>query len=563
MDKKTSKEKIKERVDNAKTRIKKVGDKISNTRKLAKEKALIRKTDSGAKKLVKKETKQTQKILKTEAKKNNTKTTGIKKRISEASKTAANRAKNISHTVRKISHNITHRHRKPVQNNNSQNSPETDEQKVLMFGWELPPFNSGGLGVACYDLADALSKQNANITFVLPKRQEISTPFMKLAFAEEIDEELLKKSGLFGRFGRFGRFGANFNIEEIDSPLSPYLTAEEYELRKDEYLKLFSKGFFARLFSKRGMDQFSSDMIGEVYRYAAAAAKIAKTTDFDVIHAHDWLSFPAGITAKKISKKPFIAQVHALEQDRSPSPNPAIVEIEKEGLEKADKVIAISHYVKNRIMQFYHIPENKIEVVHNGSGFIAPKDAKLHLKELKKNGQKIVLSAGRITYQKGIDYLVTAAAKAMVYDKNFILVIVGSGDMRHQIIQQAASLGISDRVFFPGFLRSKELEKLYQAADLFVMPSVSEPFGLVAAEAAARGIPIIISKQSGIGEVINHSLKVDFWDVDELANKITAVLHHKTLRDTLIDESAAEVSNCTWDHSATKCMKIYQNLQAA
>lgn len=463
--------------------------------------------------------------------------------------------KNIGQAVKHLSKSITSRRKKIIQPINE--TPEKlPEQKVLMFGWELPPFNSGGLGVACYDLANALSKQNANITFVLPKKQEINTLFMKLAFAEEIDEELLKKNGLFGRFGH------NFSIEEIESPLSPYLTAEEYEARKLEYSKLFSKGFFARLFARRGMDQYSSDMIGEVYRYAAAAAKIAKNENFDVIHAHDWLSFPAGITAKKISKKPFIAQVHALEQDRSPTPNEAIVEIEREGLEKADKVIAISRYVKNRIMQFYHIPENKIEVVHNGSGFIPPKDNKLHLKELKKNGNKIVLSAGRITYQKGIDYLVSASAKVMEHNKNFNLVIVGSGDMKHQIIRQVASLGISDRVFFPGFLRNTELEKLYKAADVFVMPSVSEPFGLVAVEAAARGVPLIISKQSGVKEVISNSLQVDFWDVDELANKLAAVLRHKALRDTLIDSSLNEVAACTWDKAATKCMNIYQSLSA-
>lgn len=452
----------------------------------------------------------------------------------------ATHMRNISHAVKHLSKSITSRRRKISDIPKHESGQEFPEQKVLMFGWELPPFNSGGLGVACYELASALAGKNAKITFVLPRNQDIKTAFMKIAFADDADEFL-------------NEFNSKFSLHQISTPLSPYLTEDTYNARRSLYAKLFGIH----------LDQFASDLISEVYRYAAASAKIAKTEQYDVIHAHDWLSFPAAIVAKKISHKPFVAQIHALEQDRSPSPNPAIAAIEKEGLQKADKVIAISHYVKNRIMQFYHIPAHKIEVVHNGSSLAPQNHEEFDLKSLKKDGRKIVLSAGRITYQKGIDYLVTAAAKVMKHDKNFILVIVGSGDMRHQIIQQAASLGISDRVFFPGFLRSNEMEKIYHAADVFVMPSVSEPFGLVAVEAASRGVPLIISKQSGVAEVINHSLKVDFWDVDELANKLASVLRHKALRDTLVDSSLPEVAACTWDRAAVKCMTIYQNLSPA
>lgn len=408
------------------------------------------------------------------------------------------------------------------------------EKKVLMFGWELPPFNSGGLGVACYELASSLSAKNARITFVLPKKQNISTPFMKVDFAES--EEDLRARGV--------------KVKEIDSPLTPYLNTASYRKKRlFDHWNWFQK------------HKYGGELVDEVYRYGRAAAKIAKREKFDVIHAHDWLSYPAGMMAQKLSKKPFVAHVHALEFDRcmEHSVNPAICEIEYKGLHAADKVIAVSNYVKQRIIKYYKVSAKKIEVVHNGIKIDKAPKRQVSLKTLKSGGHKLALFVGRLTYQKGVDYLIKAAARALTVNKKINFMIVGSGDMERQIIREAAAMGISDRVFFPGFLRNTELERIYQSADLFIMPSVSEPFGLVALEALANKVPVIVSKQSGVAEVINHSLKVDFWNTEELANMIAAACTYPTLRKSLADYGYKEAKACTWDAAALKCLQVYNS----
>lgn len=411
------------------------------------------------------------------------------------------------------------------------------QKKVLMFGWELPPFNSGGLGVACYEMAQSVAKKNTAITFVLPRRQNVKASFMNIAFTD--DHRLHSK-------------GMNIKYKEVDVSLSPYLTAKKYneERKKLSFWRLRKHG---------------SDLMGEVFRYGDAARKIAKKEKFNIIHAHDWLAFPAGIEAKKASKKPLVAHVHSIEYDRchEAGVDPAICAIEKEGLEKADKVIAISDYVKKRVVKYYGIDEKKIEIVHNGINLDKYSPKKYTLKSLKANGTKMVLFTGRITYQKGVDYLIAAAKKVVAKNDKVIFMVVGTGDMQNQIINQAAELGLSNKVFFPGFLRGADLEKIYKSADLYVMPSVSEPFGLVALEALANKVPVIVSNQSGVAEVVEHALKVDFWDVDELANKILAVINHSALQKTLSFNGHENVQRCTWDLAADKLINIYNGLSPA
>jgi len=399
--------------------------------------------------------------------------------------------------------------------------------KVLMFGWEFPPFNSGGLGVACYGLAKALTNQNVEITFVLPKKLDINVNFLKVIFAD-IDK---------------------IKVKDVDALLYPYITSGQY-LKDRAYLKKASYG---------------NNLIEEVRRYARYAREIAKKEQFDIIHAHDWLSFLAGIEAKKVSGKPLIIHVHATEFDRTGggNVNSEVYEIEKEGMEKADKVVAISNYIKNIAIANYGIDLSKIAVVHNG---IDAKDYVYHgnynsgLHEFKKLGFKIVLFVGRLTLQKGPDYFLRAARKVLDYNKKVIFVISGSGDMERQVIEEAASLGISDKVLFVGFTRGEELKYLYHVADLFVMPSVSEPFGLTTLESLVNRTPVLISKQSGVSEVISHALKVDFWDVDEMTNKILAVAKYGSLKETLSVNGSLEVQKCTWDEAARKCIQIYQSL---
>ena len=395
--------------------------------------------------------------------------------------------------------------------------------KVLMFGWEFPPYNSGGLGVACLGLTRALTNEAIRISFVLPKKMDITSQHMKMIFA---DAPLI-------------------NFCAINSLLSPYMGLQGY----------------LGQYSIHNASFYGGSLFEEVSRYALRAGQLALQETFDIIHAHDWLSFPAGIEAKRISGKALIAHVHATEFDRAGEHiNQRVYEIEKEGMTKADSVIAVSAFTKNVITKHYAIDPSKITVVHNGVEKEDLPSFTDSLEKVKQRGAKIVLFVGRITLQKGPDYFLRAAHKALSYNPNILFVIVGSGDMETQIIQEAAYLGISDKIFFTGFLRERELSAIYEAADLFVMPSVSEPFGIASLEALTHGTPILISKQSGVSEVVAHALKVDFWDVDEMANKILAVLKHQSLSQCLKSEGGKEVEKISWKDAAKKCIDLYQKV---
>jgi glycosyltransferase involved in cell wall biosynthesis len=393
--------------------------------------------------------------------------------------------------------------------------------KVLMFGWELPPFNSGGLGVACYGLSKAMAK-NADILFVLPRRVDVSADFLKLLFAN------------------------NIKITTIDSPLRPYITPEGYKvLVEDKTL-------------------YGSNLFEEVERYALQARKIAQEEDFDIIHAHDWLSFQAGIAAKEVSGKPLVVQLHSTEYDRCGglNLNKRVYEIEKRGMEAADKVIGVSNLTKMIIQEHYNIPSSKVFAVHNrinADEYLEETQGE-RIFQIKKDGKKIVLFAGRITLQKGPDYFIQVAKKVLEYEQNVLFVMAGSGDMEYKIMQDAAIMGISDKILFTGFLRGKELSHIFKMADIFVMPSVSEPFGIAALESIIHGTPVIVSKQSGVSEIVQNALKVDFWDIDEMTNKILSILRHDSLKNTLRDNSEGEVRQFSWDMAADQCLNLYRDL---
>jgi glycosyltransferase involved in cell wall biosynthesis len=466
------------------------------------------------------------------------KITKLKKSILSTTNGVGSRVKQLKKTVVKSA--------RPKKNLLTKKTPKQEKQrKVLMFGWELPPYNSGGLGVACYELAEAMSNHNSKITFVLPSKYDMDVPFMDVTHADSTNISIQSKDSVID---------SNIKIQTVRSNLSPYLNETSY-IEQHKQTK-------RHIGCSAGNCQYGDTLIDEVYRYGESAAEVAKKEDFEIIHAHDWLSFPAGIKAKEVSHKPLVVHVHALEYDRSyeGGVNAQICAIEKSGMEAADKVIAVSGYTKKRIVDYYGIPADKIEVVHNGINIANKPIKKLTLKSIKSGGKKMVLFVGRITYQKGVDYLIEAAAKALKINKKLVFMIVGSGDMSHQIINQAANHAISDKVFFPGFLRGEELSKIYASADLYVMPSVSEPFGLVALEALSHKVPVIVSKQSGASEVIMHSLKVDFWDTNELANKIVAVIENPSLADSLSKNGHKEALSCTWDCAAKKCMAVYNQL---
>lgn len=394
--------------------------------------------------------------------------------------------------------------------------------KILMIGWELPPHNSGGLGVACHDLCESIaSTGSAIITFTLPYDIGISFPFMEIVSC-----------------------GGN-SSKEAGAKSPP---TSSYPPR--------SNGNQTEATSLEG------DLITKVEKYASNIEIATKNTTFDIIHAHDWLCFKAGIRAKELTGKPLIVHVHSTEFDRSGGGfiYQRIADIEKEGLEKADKVVTVSNLTKEQIVKNYHIDPSKIEVVHNGVSYKWNEIATSDLSALKKVGKKIVLFVGRMTIQKGPDYFLKAAKKVAENMDEAVFVMVGAGDMERQIIEEAASLGLSDRIFFTGFVSVEERNALYKSADAYVMPSVSEPFGIVALESLINRTPIIISKQSGVSETVHHALKVDFWNTDEMAEKIIAVLKHKSLKNTLGSKGSEEVKSITWDKAAQKCAKVYLQL---
>ncbi len=396
-----------------------------------------------------------------------------------------------------------------------------------MFGWEFPPHNSGGLGVACYGLSKAISKTGTKIIFVLPKKLKgIKSSFLKI-----VSPGTTYKTSYY-----------------FNSSIYPYATSSTSQKATSDFFK------FA--------DIKGNSLVEEVLRYASFGGEVAKKEKFDVIHAHDWLSFGAGLQAKKESGKPLVAHVHATEFDRGGGTgiNPFVYRLERKGMEGADKVIAVSNFTKELIVKHYGISPEKVEVVHNGIDFTEKEELSENIHKVKEAGKKIVLFVGRLTLQKGPDYFIKAAKRICDFSEDIYFVISGSGDMEYQLIEEVARMGISDKVLFTGFLREKGLSEIYRTADLFVMPSVSEPFGITPLESLINGTPVLISNQSGVSEVITHALKVDFWDVDDMAGKILATLNYGSLSDCLVENGRKEAEKLTWDSAAEKCISIYNNV---
>ena len=429
--------------------------------------------------------------------------------------------------------------------------------KIFMLGWEFPPFITGGLGTACFGLTKAMDLLGVEIIFVLPKIVEGQyTTHVKL-----LTPLSAEKSSSF----TFGQM-KNVRFRTIDSPLQPYSTPDLYRRKIEEILRQKQRMHTGSIDSAANLIgglNYAGDMFNEVHRYAALAAELAKNEQFDVVHAHDWMTYPAGIVVSAISGKPLVIHVHSTEFDRSGEHvNQPIYDIERQGMEHADKVIAVSYYTRSIIISRYGISGDKVEVVHNG----VERDNNDNNNDWPsldsgiKKGEKIVLFLGRITMQKGPEYFLLAAKKVLEIMDNVKFVMAGSGDLMHRTVEMAAELGIGQKVLFTGFLRGDDVRMIYRMADLYVMPSVSEPFGIAPLEAINNDVPVIISKQSGVSEVLTHALKVDFWDVNEIANKIVAVLKYPPLQITLRDHGGSEVRKLRWKDSAAKCMKIYEEM---
>ncbi len=422
-----------------------------------------------------------------------------------------------------------------------------------MYGWEFPPHISGGLGVACYDLTKALTALGAQLNFVLPRLKSPANADLHLKLISSSDVVLEEKDYHYS----FENYLNSINFIHIDSPLRPYVTDSLYK----DFIKYYKEKINLHEGQTKYQLYFSGDygpnLIAEVFRYAYVASKIAKEVEHDLIHVHDWMTVLAGIESKRISNKPLVYHVHALETDRCGIHiNKEIYDIEKLGLEIADQVVAVSEFTKNNIVNYYHINPNKIDVVHNAVSKHKITNKTNNL--IKKfAGEKIILFLGRITYQKGPDYFLEAAAKLLKIDKNLRFFISGYGDMINKLIERTAQLKIARNVHFTGFLNREQVEEVYLASDVYVMPSVSEPFGISPLEAVLYDVPVIISKQSGVAEVLKSSLKVDFWDSDELANKIHALTHYPALQQELTKRASAELKTIQWENSAKKLMQVY------
>jgi len=434
-------------------------------------------------------------------------------------------------------------------------SDEDMHIRVFMLGWEFPPFISGGLGTACYGLTKAMDELGVKVTFVLPKmvQSEYATHVKLLtpgSWRRQVHRVRVREKVTW----------RNVRFRPIRSTLQAYVTPDAYVEKIERALGLRQEiesqtGSRAQ---PRGGPDYSGDLYREIHRYASVAAELARDEDFDVIHAHDWMTYPAGIAVAEVTGKPLVVHVHSTEFDRSGEHvNQTIYDIEREGMERADKVVAVSHFTRSIVLSRYGIPAEKVEVVYNG---VERNHAVPMANMSVRRDEKLVLFLGRITMQKGPEYFLQAAKKVLEVMENVKFVMAGSGDMLYRAVEMAAELGIGQKVLFTGFLRGDDVRRIYRMADLYVMPSVSEPFGIAPLEALDNDVPAIISKQSGVSEVLRHVLKVDFWDVTEMANKIVAVLKYPPLQMTLRNHGNFEVRKLRWKDAARNCLKIYREM---
>jgi len=421
--------------------------------------------------------------------------------------------------------------------------------RVLMFGWEFPPHITGGLGTACFGLTKGLVKQGVEVIFVVPKAygdetkdgfRLVNASDVTLDFTQQWTKEHLEM----------------IQFMEIGSNLVPYLDPEEFEnvvnkevlTEKQDIQSVFSKQYS---FSGR----YGPNLMQEVSRYALVASSIASNNTFDVIHAHDWLTYPAGIAAKKISGKPLVVHVHATEFDRSGEHvNQPVYDIERQGMTEADLVITVSNLTRQIVIEKYGIEPEKVITVHNA---VEPVDRPELVGVTKHVREKVVTFLGRVTYQKGPDYFVEAAHKVLQRDSNVRFVMAGSGDLLNRMIRRVAKLKIATKFHFTGFLAGPEVDTMFAMSDVYVMPSVSEPFGISPLEAMRSNVPVVISKQSGVAEVLQHALKVDFWDIDALADAIYGILHYEGLSKMFIRYGKTEVDNLIWENAALNILEVY------
>ncbi|MDR0296299.1 MAG: glycosyltransferase family 4 protein [Prevotellaceae bacterium] len=419
-----------------------------------------------------------------------------------------------------------------------------------MFGWEFPPHIAGGLGTACYGLTKGLAKNEVEVLFVMPHASgDEDQSAVRILNASDVET--------LSDISTIEEFWKRINFLEIGSNLLPYLSPEEFEKAIEQNLKDTVTDHnigFGQKYKFSG--KYGTTLMEEVTRYALVAASIAKLQTFDVIHAHDWLTYPAGIAAKKVSGKPLVIHVHATEFDRSgENVNQQVFDIERNGMLAADRIITVSHLTRNIVINRYGIDAEKVITVHNAVDFQG-----YSAMEVQRGlPEKIVTFLGRITYQKGPEYFIEAASKVLKQRSDVRFVMAGSGDMLNRSIRRVAKLGMATKFHFTGFLRGADVQRMFAHSDVYVMPSVSEPFGISPLEAMRSNVPTIISKQSGVAEVLKHAIKIDFWDVNALADAIHALLAYPALSAMAIRCGLEEVNTLKWDNAAFYIKKVYKS----
>jgi glycosyltransferase involved in cell wall biosynthesis len=422
-----------------------------------------------------------------------------------------------------------------------------------MFGWEFPPHISGGLGTASYGLTKGMAMlDDLEVIFVVPK-----------TWGDE-DQNMVRLIGANKvpvAFKQIYYKGVRRPIEkiEVSSKIIPYIDPEDFwRLVRSEvnghrlFVQTNSKGMID--FSGR----YDSNLLDEIYKYSIVASVIAEENEFDVIHAHDWLTYPAGIAAKEVSGKPLVIHVHATDFDRSGgNVNPDVYQIEKAGMDAASKIITVSNLTREIVISKYNIHPDKVETVYNA---VEPLNISDDIVVHKGFEEKVVTFLGRITLQKGPEYFIEAAYKVLEVMKNVRFVMAGSGDMMDRMMRRAASLKITDRFHFTGFLRGRDVFTMLAMSDVYIMPSVSEPFGISPLEAMQSNVPVIISRQSGVSEILTHAVKTDFWDIDAMADAIYGILNYPALARMFIKNGREEVIRLKWDNSARHVKDIYERV---
>lgn len=427
--------------------------------------------------------------------------------------------------------------------------------RVLMFGWEFPPHIAGGLGTACYGIVKGLAYNGVQTMFVMPSASgDEDRSAADIINASEIPVEVSSTMNV-------DDFLDKVQFVHIGTNMVPYLDPAEFHSLVEEDRKRQVRDFsihYGQTYKFSG--KYGSNLMEEVARYAMVGGTIAMTHkgEFDVIHAHDWLTYMAGIAAKRLSGKPLVVHVHATSFDRSSDNNidTRVYDIEKRGMEAADRVITVSDLTRNIVITKYGIDPSKVVTVHNAVDFSGRSEMQVE----RGVKEKVVTFLGRITFQKGPEYFIEAAAKVLRKCKNVRFVMAGSGDMMNRSIRQVARLGISDRFHFTGFLRGAEVQKMFALSDVYVMPSVSEPFGISPLEAMRSGVPSVISRQSGAAEVLKYAFKVDFWDVDAMADEIYALLQYPALADFASKYGYDEVNTLKWNNAAAKIKSVYESV---